>query len=252
MPGSIEIRKISIVNLDTDSIVNAANEALAAGGGVCGAIFAAAGYEQLQDACDVIGHCDTGSAVMTPGFGLKAGYVIHAVGPIYMDGKHGEPQQLKSAYKKALELAAAHHCRSIGFPLISSGIYGYPLKSAWCEALDACKEFLDGYKGGFIRIVFAVLSDEVLKEGRKCLLQSSASAYKVAQKEDWKIFTSRRNPTACEATGTFHRLTLTACTLAPWNSLSCIKSAGSLATMLRQQRSWPPKTPPGSRRLAEK
>ena len=78
---TIEIRKISVTALDTDAIVNAANEGLLAGGGVCGAIFKAAGYHQLQEACNQIGHCDTGSAVITPGFNLRAKYIIHAVGP---------------------------------------------------------------------------------------------------------------------------------------------------------------------------
>ena len=122
MSCTIEIQKISIVDLDTDAIVNAANEALAAGGGVCGAIFKAAGYKELQAACDKYAHCNTGDAVITPGFKLKAKYVIHAVGPRYRDGKHGEPERLQSAYKKALELAVQNKCHSIGFPLISAGI----------------------------------------------------------------------------------------------------------------------------------
>ena len=79
---TIEIRKISITDLDTDAVVNAANEGLRAGSGVCGAIFQAAGAAKLQEACDKIGHCDTGSAVITPGFNLKAKYIIHAVGPV--------------------------------------------------------------------------------------------------------------------------------------------------------------------------
>ena len=186
MSGTIEIRKISIVDLDTDAIVNAANEALAAGGGVCGAIFKAAGYKELQDACNVFAHCDTGDAVITPGFKLKARYVIHAVGPRYRDGKHGEPERLKRAYKKALELAVVNKCHSIGFPLISAGIFGYPVKSAWYDAFRACKEFLDGLKDYDIRIIFAVLDDAILAEGRKQLLGSGASVYKVAEREDWK------------------------------------------------------------------
>ena len=84
----IRIEKISITELNTDAIVNAANEHLLAGGGVCGAIFRAAGYEELQDACDKIGHCDTGDAVITPGFRLPAKYVIHAVGPVWYGGRN--------------------------------------------------------------------------------------------------------------------------------------------------------------------
>ena len=142
MKNTIEIRKISITDLDTDAIVNAANEALAAGGGVCGAIFRAAGYKELQAACDIYAHCDEGDAVITPGFKLKAKYVIHAVGPRWGGGKYNESHRLASAYKKALELAVVNQCHSIGFPLISAGIFGYPVDGAWYVALHACSEFL--------------------------------------------------------------------------------------------------------------
>ena len=185
--STIEIQKISIVDLETDAIVNAANEALAAGGGVCGAIFNAAGYQKLQAACDIFAHCDTGDAVITPGFALKAKYVIHAVGPRWKDGKHGEPERLRRAYKKALELAAVNHCHSIGFPLISAGIYGYPVNFAWYEAFRACDEYLQEHPDLNLHIIFAVLNDEILKIGKKELLQSSASLFKIAEKEDWQV-----------------------------------------------------------------
>ena len=110
---SIQIQKISITDLETDVVVNAANEGLWAGGGVCGAIFRAAGHRQLQDACDRIGHCDTGSAVITPGFQLKAKYIIHAVGPVWRDGKHNEPELLYGAYRKLLHRLSAHFCRNL-------------------------------------------------------------------------------------------------------------------------------------------
>ena len=185
---TIEIQKISITDLDTDAVVNAANEDLLAGGGVCGAIFKAAGYERLQEACRKIGHCDTGSAVITPGFDLKARYIIHAVGPRWVDGKHKEPEQLYGAYTKSLELAAANACRSIGFPLISSGIFGYPLQGAWRQAMNACRDFLDRHNDVSLDIVFAVLSDEVLDAGREALRRSGASRYKIAERNDWKRF----------------------------------------------------------------
>ncbi len=167
--STIEIRKISITELDTDAIVNAANSDLLAGGGVCGAIFRAAGYGPLQDACDKIGHCDTGSAVITPGFHLKAKYVIHAVGPIWRGGKHGEPEQLYSAYRASLALAKENACRSIAFPLISSGIYGYPLEEAWERAISACLDFIGSDPEGGIDIIFAVLSDHVQEVGLRIL-----------------------------------------------------------------------------------
>ncbi len=163
----IEIRKISITDLDTDAIVNAANEELWAGGGVCGAIFRAAGMRELQDACNRIGHCDTGSAVITPGFRLKARYIIHAVGPVWRGGSHNEQKLLYSAYRRSLELAVENGCRSIGFPLISAGIFGYPLEEAWQTALQACRDFEVG--GAEIEIIFAVLDDHILKVGQRML-----------------------------------------------------------------------------------
>ena len=165
--GTIEIRKIGITDLDTDAIVNAANDGLRAGGGVCGAIFIAAGHEQRQTACNRIGHCDTGSAVITPGFNLKAKYIIHAVGPRWIDGGHDEPKLLYGAYRSSLELAVEHDCRSIGFPLISAGIFGYPADQAWRMALQACRDFIE--EGNRIEIVFAVLSDSNIDIGRKTL-----------------------------------------------------------------------------------
>ena len=183
--STIEIRKISITDLDTDAIVNAANEGLWAGGGVCGAIFRSAGHDQLQRACNKIGHCPTGSAVITPGFHLKAKYIIHAVGPRWRDGKHKEPELLYSAYYKSLELALKNNCRSIGFPLISAGIFGYPLKGAWHQAITACVDFLDQHRKASMEIVFAILSDDIIKVGQQMLLEYG-SAYKIAERYDWK------------------------------------------------------------------
>lgn len=182
----IQIKKISITSLHTDAIVNAANSGLMPGGGVCGAIFNAAGYDRLQDACIKIGHCATGSAVITPGFDLQAKYIVHAVGPRWSDGKHGEPEQLYSAYFKALDLAVANKCKSIGFPLISAGIFGYPVPEAWDQALTACTDFLDNHPDISLDIVFAVLDDTILDVGKKALLRNGASKYKIAERGDWK------------------------------------------------------------------
>ena len=174
MAEKIEIRKTSIVDLDTDAVVNAANEYLAPGGGVCGAIFKAAGSLDLQRACVDIGHCECGDAVITPGFRLKAKYIIHAVGPRYRDGNRGEPEKLKSAYQKALELAVSNHCQSIGFPLISAGIYGYPVKEAWEVALRTCNDFLKALPEPGLQIFFAVVDEEIEKIGNQILLQITA------------------------------------------------------------------------------
>lgn len=167
--STIGIRKISITELDTDAVVNAANEGLQAGGGVCGAIFRAAGHRRLQAACDAIGHCGTGSAVITPGFDLPAKYIIHAVGPIWRGGRHGEPAQLYGAYYRSLELAAENGCRSIGFPLISAGIFGYPLQGAWEQAVRACLDFRERHPDTASDVVFAVLDDGIIAAGRQTL-----------------------------------------------------------------------------------
>ena len=139
--SSIKIQKISITELDTDAIVNAANSGLMMGSGVCGAIFRAAGAVKLQAACWKIGHCKTGGAVITPGFNLKARNVIHAVGPVWHGGHKGEPEDLYNAYKSSLTVAKDNDLHSIAFPLISAGIYGYPLDQAWERALTACSDY---------------------------------------------------------------------------------------------------------------
>lgn len=165
----ITIKKIGITDLDTDVIVNAANKYLRAGGGVCGAIFWAAGRAQLQAACDEIGHCDIGSAVITPGYNLKAKYIIHAVGPVWNGGNNNEAQLLYGAYWRSLELAVENECHSIGFPLISSGIYKYPKDRAWREAIQACEDFFTQNPDIELHVVFAVINDGVLALGESIL-----------------------------------------------------------------------------------
>lgn len=137
-----EIVRNDITKMSVDAIVNAANSALAPGGGVCDAIFAAAGYDQLDRACRAIGHCDVGQAVITDGFHLPARYVIHAVGPIWRGGGQNEAALLRSCYISSLQLAERKGCQSIAFPLISSGIYGYPKAEALKIAVSAIGEFL--------------------------------------------------------------------------------------------------------------
>ena len=167
--NTIEIRKISITDLNTDAVVNAANEGLFPGGGVCGAIFRAAGYDDLQAACRKIGYCPTGSAVITPAFNLHAKFIIHAVGPQWIDGDHDEPKLLYSAYRRSLELAEENGCHSIGFPLISSGIFGYPVGAAWKKAIQACADFLEKDPDLELSVVFAVLQDEIAQIGEKLI-----------------------------------------------------------------------------------
>ena len=168
--SGIYIVKKSITDFDTDAIVNAANCGLWEGGGVCGAIFRAAGAADLTQACREIGHCDEGSAVITPGYKLKAKYVIHAVGPKWVDGKHGEPQRLYDAYKSSLELAMSHGLHSITFPLISAGIFGYPVEAAWRKAIRAAKGFFKHYPDYEMDVYFAVIDDDVKAIGETALI----------------------------------------------------------------------------------
>lgn len=126
----------------TDAIVNAANSSLKMGGGVCGAIFIRAGAAKLQAECNLKKYCPPGQAVITNGYDLKAKYIIHAVGPVYQDGKHHEAELLASSYENSLLLAKQYNCHSIAFPLISSGIYGYPYQEALDIAKDTIKQFL--------------------------------------------------------------------------------------------------------------
>ena len=154
-----------ITTLDVDAIVNAANSSLAPGGGVCGAIHRAAGPE-LARACAAIGGCPTGDARLTPGFSLKARYVVHAVGPVWRGGDSGESALLASAYRSSLGLAREHHLRSIAFPAISTGIYGYPLDLA-CEVAVATVNEALADPGSLERVIFACFNAEALQAYRR-------------------------------------------------------------------------------------
>lgn len=133
-----------IVQMKTDAIVNAANSRLLAGSGVCGAIFHAVGprARELQEDCLAQAPCPTGQSVLTDSYGLKAKYIIHTVGPVWQGGRSGERDLLTSCYATALALAAEHGCRSIAFPLISAGIFGYPKAEALEVAREAAMAFL--------------------------------------------------------------------------------------------------------------
>lgn len=138
----LKIIQQDITTVKSDAIVNAANSELQMGGGVCGAIFRAAGAQELQKACNKIGHCPTGEAVLTEGFQMPSKYIIHTVGPVWRGGSNNEEQLLRACYRNSLELAVSKDCTSIAFPLISAGIYGYPKEQALEVAVTEIEAFL--------------------------------------------------------------------------------------------------------------
>ena len=138
----LEIIRNDITKLKVDVIVNASNTMLKKGGGVSGAIFAAAGEKELQKACDAIGYCGIGEAVITEGFGLSAKYIVHTAGPVWDGGDKNEEALLNRCYENSLKLAASNKCDSIAFPLISSGTYGFPKDKAFNTAVSAISSFL--------------------------------------------------------------------------------------------------------------
>jgi O-acetyl-ADP-ribose deacetylase (regulator of RNase III) len=142
----IELVQGDITQQDTDAIVNAANTTLLGGGGVDGAIHRAGGPAILEE-CRRLGGCSTGDAKITRGGRLRARFVVHAVGPVYRDGRHGEPELLASAYRRSLEVAVEHRLRSIAFPSISTGAYRFPISEAAPIALGTVARFLRDHRG---------------------------------------------------------------------------------------------------------
>jgi O-acetyl-ADP-ribose deacetylase (regulator of RNase III) len=155
--GMIELVEGDITEQDTEAIVNAANKTLLGGGGVDGAIHRAGGPQILEE-CKRIGGCPTGEARITTGGRLKAQYVIHTVGPVYKDGKHGEPELLASAYRNSLKVASENGIKSLSFPSISTGVYSYPIEKASQIALSTVKDYLNSTQD--ISLVRFVLFDK--------------------------------------------------------------------------------------------
>ena len=156
----IEARLVDITTLDVDAIVNAANTELAPGGGVCGAIYRAAG-PQLLAACASQRPCPVGQARLTPGFELPARFIIHAVGPVWRGGDANEAALLASAYRSSLDIARDRGLKTIAFPAISTGIYGYPLEAATAVAVATVRERSES-PGSIDRVIFACFSEDAL------------------------------------------------------------------------------------------
>lgn len=169
--AEFKVTRGDITKLQVDAIVNAANTSLLGGGGVDGAIHRGAGPELLA-ACRKLGGCATGDAKATPGFRLPAKWVFHAVGPVWNGGTRGEPERLAGCYRRALELAREHAAKSIAFPAISTGIYGYPRRPAAEIAVRVCREMADAC--GVERVEFCCF-DEGTAEIYEQLLFEGAS-----------------------------------------------------------------------------
>ena len=160
---TLHVLKGDITHCEVAAIVNAANESLLGGGGVDGAIHRAAGPELLA-ACRLLNGCRTGEAKLTPGFRLKAAHVIHTVGPIWRGGTQGEADLLASCYQKSLELADANGIRTLVFPAISTGIYGYPLSQATKIAVGTVKTYLENHPQTLItEIIFVCFDDATVR-----------------------------------------------------------------------------------------
>lgn len=158
MSKKIVLLRSDITTLEVDAIVNAANSKLAGGGGVDGAIHRAAGSE-LHTACMRLNGCETGSSKITPGFNLPARYIIHTVGPVWKGGRSGEAKLLKSCYTSSLQLAVENKIKTIAFPNISTGIYGYPKAEAATIAIDTVQEFLNN-NDSITKVIFVCFDDE--------------------------------------------------------------------------------------------
>ena len=165
--GEIEIIRDDITALDVDAIVNAANPTLLGGGGVDGAIHRAAGPELLAE-CRTLGGCQVDEAKITRGYRLPARFVIHTVGPFWTGGKRGEPQILTSCYRNSLLLCVENRIKTIAFPAISCGAYGYPIQEATRIAVETTREFLAA-DDKIDKAIFVVASDEILRAYQRLL-----------------------------------------------------------------------------------
>ena len=168
--GKIILLQGDITKLNVDAVVNAANNSLLGGGGVDGAIHRAAGRELLEE-CRTLNGCATGDAKITKGYKLPASFVIHTVGPVYKDGTHNEPEKLASCYRRSLEIASERGLKTIAFPNISTGVYGYPKREAAIIAIKTVQQFLSS-DNTLDEVTFCVFDDENLRIYQSILAQN--------------------------------------------------------------------------------
>lgn len=203
----LEIVRNDITKMHVDAIVNAANSRLQQGGGVCGAIFAAAGADKLQAECDRIGHCAVGSAVITDGYALPAKHVIHAVGPVWQGGTHNEETLLSSCYTNSLNLALERGLNSIAFPLISSGIFGYPKDEALRVAISAIGSFLLKHEMMVYLVVFDkaayTLSDKLFKSIEAYIDDNYVEKHTSRHRRNFETFHQIREMSSTDADNLF-------------------------------------------------
>ena len=165
--AEIKVLKGDITKLDVDAIVNAANKTLLGGGGVDGAIHRAAGKELLEE-CKTLHGCQTGESKITKGYNLPSKYVIHTVGPVWYGGNNNEPELLRSCYNSALKIAKEYNIKTIAFPAISCGVYGFPIEKACKIAFETVKEFISN-DNCLESIIFIDINDSVINEYKKYL-----------------------------------------------------------------------------------
>lgn len=186
----LHIIRNDITTMHVDVIVNAANSSLLGGGGVDGAIHRAAG-PQLREECEKLNGCAVGEAKITNAYQLPCKYVIHTVGPIWMDGKHDEPTKLQSCYTNALKLASQYHCSTIAFPLISSGIYGYPKDKALKVAVDTIVDYLINHDTTIYIVIFDRKAYQIGKQLFTDIQSYIDDTYVINHEDDQTIVQSR-------------------------------------------------------------
>ena len=165
--GEIEIVRCDITKLDVDGIVNAANTTLLGGGGVDGAIHRTAGAELLAE-CRTLGGCEPGQAKITRGYRLPARFVIHTVGPMWRGGKHGEPETLANCYRNSFQLTVENGIKTIAFPAISCGAYGYPVEEAAQIAVKTTRDYLAA-EDKIDKVIFVLWSEDIYEAYRRLL-----------------------------------------------------------------------------------